>query len=82
MVKGGKLRCVSSMLDSDYSEVSICCAIAMNGTFVKENPVHAKKLAQAIQKALCWMRENPEECVDNAGGGACCWRPRNEFANQ
>ena len=64
MVKDGKLRCVSSMLDSDYSEVSICCAIAMNGTYVKENPVHAKKMVQAVQKALCWMRENPEECAD------------------
>ena len=64
MVKDGKLRCVSSMLDSDYSEVSICCAISMNATYVKENPVHTKKLVQAIQKALCWMRENPEECAD------------------
>ena len=61
MVKDGTLRCVSSMLDSDYSEVSICCAIAMNGTFVRENPVTAKKMTQAIQKALCWMRANPEE---------------------
>lgn len=63
LVKDGTLRCVSSMLDSDYSEVSICCAIGMSGTFAKENPVHAKKLTQAIQKALAWMRENPEECA-------------------
>jgi ABC-type nitrate/sulfonate/bicarbonate transport system substrate-binding protein len=46
-----------------YSEVSICCALGMNATFVKENPVHTKKLVQAVQKALCWMRENPEECA-------------------
>lgn len=64
MVKDGTLRAVSSMLDSDYTEVSICCAICMNGTFARENPVHAKKTVQAIQKALCWMRENPEECAD------------------
>lgn len=64
MLKEGKLRCISSMMDSDYSEVSICCAISMNGTYVKENPVHTKKLVQAVQKALCWMRENPEECAD------------------
>ncbi|MCR4963404.1 MAG: ABC transporter substrate-binding protein [Firmicutes bacterium] len=61
MLKDGTLKCISSMLDSDYAEVGICCALAMNGTFVKENPVHTKKLVQAIQKALCWMRENPEE---------------------
>ena len=70
MLKDGKLRCISSMLDSDYSEVSICCALSANATFVKENPVHAKKLVQAIQKALCWVRENPEEGADlllNAG---------------
>ena len=64
MVKEGKLRCVSSMLDSDYSEVSICCAISMNATYVKENPVHTRKLVQAIQKASCYMRENVEEATD------------------
>ena len=64
MLKEGKLRCISSMMDSDYSEVSICCAISMNATFVKENPVHTKKLVQAIQKALCFVRENPEEGAD------------------
>ena len=64
MMKEGKLRVISSMLDSDYSEVSICCAISMSGKFVKENPVHAKKLTQAIQKAGSWLRENPDEAVD------------------
>ena len=64
MVKDGKLRCVSSMLDSDYSEVSICCALSMSAVFVKENPIHAKKLGQAIQKALCYMRENVEDATD------------------
>ena len=64
MVKDGKLRCVSSMLDSDYSEVSICCALSMSAVFVRENPVHAKKLAQAIHKALSYMRENVEESTD------------------
>ena len=64
MVKDGKLRCVSSMLDSDYSEVSICCALSMSSVFVKENPIHAKKLAQAIHKALSYMRENVEEGTD------------------
>ena len=64
MVKDGKLRCVSSMLDSDYAEVGICCALSMSSVFVNENPIHAKKLAQAIHKALSYMRENVEEGTD------------------
>ena len=61
MVKDGTLKCISSMFDSDYSDTSLCCAINMSGAFVRENPIHAKKMVQAIQKAMCWMRENPEE---------------------
>ena len=40
-----------------------CCVVAMNRTFVQENPVHAKKIVQAVQKAHSWMRENPEEAT-------------------
>lgn len=62
MVKDGKLRAVRSLLDSDFQDEN-CCVIAMNGTFVKENPVHAKKIVQAVQKAHAWMRENNEEAT-------------------
>lgn len=64
MVKDGTLRCVSSMFDSDYTEISICCVIAVNTTFLEENPTICKKLVQAIQKAHAWMRENPEEATE------------------
>ena len=57
MVKEGKLRAVRSLLDSDFQDEN-CCVIAMNRTFVQENPVHAKKIVQAVQKAHSWMREN------------------------
>ena len=57
MVKDGKLRAVRSLLDSDFQDDN-CCVMAMNGDFVKENPVHAKKIVQCVQKAHCWMREN------------------------
>ena len=57
MVKDGKLRAVRSLLDTDFQDDN-CCVIAMNGTFVKENPVHAQKIVQAVQKAHSWMREN------------------------
>jgi len=62
MVKDGKLRAVRSLLDSDFADEN-CCVISMNGTYVKENPVHAKKIVQAVQKAHSFMRENTEEAT-------------------
>ena len=62
MVKDGKLRAVRSLLDSDFQDEN-CCVLAMNRTFVQENPVHAKKIVQAVQKAHSWMRENNAECT-------------------
>ena len=62
IVKEGKLRAVRSLLDSDFQDEN-CCVLAMNRTFVQENPVHAKKIVQAVQKAHSWMRENNAECT-------------------
>ena len=62
MVKEGKLRCVRSLLDADFQS-EVCCVIAMNATYVKENPVHAKKIVQAIQKAHSWVRTNPADAT-------------------
>ena len=62
MVKDGKLKCIHSQLDSDFANRT-CCVMAMNGTFVKENPTIAKKVAQAVQKAHSWMRDNSEEAT-------------------
>ena len=62
MVKEGKLKCIRSQLDSDFADRT-CCVIAMNGTFIKENPVIAKKTLQAVQKAHSWMRDNSEEAT-------------------
>ena len=62
MVKEGKLRCVRSLLDADFQS-EVCCVVAMNATYVKENPVHAKKVLQAIQKAHSWVRENPADAT-------------------
>ncbi len=62
MVKEGKLKCIRSLLDEDFADEN-CCIIAMNATFVKENPTIAKKVVQAIQKAHSWMRENPEDAT-------------------
>ena len=60
MVKDGK--CICSQLDSDFANRT-CCVMAMNGTFVKENPTIAKKVAQAVQKAHSWMRDNSDEAT-------------------
>ena len=62
MVKDGKLKCIRSLQDSDFADEN-CCVIAMNRTFVQENPVHAKKIVQAVQKAHAWMRENTEDAT-------------------
>lgn len=62
MVKDGKLKCIRSQLDSDFANRT-CCVMAMDGTFVKENPTIAKKVAQAVHKAHSWMRDNPEEAT-------------------
>ena len=62
MVKDGKLKCNRSQLDSDFANRT-CCVMAMNGTFVKENPTIAKKVAQAVQKAHSWMRDNSDEAT-------------------
>ena len=62
LVKEGKLRCVRSLLDSDFQDNN-CCIITMNGTFVQENPVHAKKVVQAVQKAHSFMRLNTAEAT-------------------
>lgn len=46
------------LLNEDFPDDN-CCVIAMNRTFVKENPTIVKKIVQAVQKAHSWMRENP-----------------------
>ena len=62
MMKDGQLKCVRSLQDEDFAKDS-CCVIAMNRTFVQENPVIAKKITQAVQKAHSWMHENPEDAT-------------------
>lgn len=62
MVKDGTLRSVRSLLDEDFAQEA-CCIIAMNTTFVKENPITSKKLTECVKKAHEWMRTNPEEAA-------------------
>ena len=62
LVKDGTLRCVRSLLDEDWY-TRPCCVIAMNATFVKENPITAKKIATAVKKAHMWMNDNGEDAT-------------------
>lgn len=62
MVKEGKLKCVRSLLDEDFADEP-CCIIAMNASFIEENPTISKKIVQCVQKAHQWMRENTEEAT-------------------
>ena len=62
MVKDGKLKCIRSQQDTDFADRT-CCVLAMNGQFVRENPTIARKVAQAVQKAHSWMRDNSAEAT-------------------
>lgn len=62
MVKDGTLRRVRSLLDEDWADKP-CCVVAMNASFVKENPITAKKIAECVQRAHEWMGENPEDAT-------------------
>ena len=61
MVQDGTLRPIISLTTDPAFQDEPCCVMAMNATFVKENPTIAKKVVQCVQKAHQWMRENPEE---------------------
>lgn len=62
MVKDGTLRRIRSLLDEDFVKEP-CCVVAMNASFVKENPVTSRKVAKAIQEAHQWMRLNSKEAT-------------------
>ncbi len=63
MVKEGKLIRIRSLLDDDFKNKT-CCVVAMNKTFINENPITAKKVLNAINKAHDYMREYPTESVN------------------
>ena len=62
LVEDGVLKPIRSLLDEDFVQEA-CCIVAMNTTFIKENPITAKKVTESMKKAGDWMRENPEEAV-------------------
>lgn len=59
MVKDGTLKRIRSLLDDDW-KTTPCCAIAMNRTFVEENPLTAKLAAACVKEALNYMGAHPD----------------------
>lgn len=62
-VDEGKIRAIRSMTHDDDFGAEVCCVLAFNGTFAKENPLIADKVATAIQEANDYMQNNPKEAT-------------------
>lgn len=61
-VKDGVLKCVRSLLDEDFANEP-CCVLAMNKTFVAQNPITSAKITACVRKASTWMEQNSPEAV-------------------
>ncbi|MDR1873887.1 MAG: ABC transporter substrate-binding protein [Synergistaceae bacterium] len=62
-VQDGTLRVIRSITyDDDFSHEA-CCVFAINGDFIRANPITAKKLTRAFKKAGKWYQHNKEEAV-------------------
>lgn len=62
-VDKGEIRAIRSMTHDDDFGKEVCCVLAFNGKFAKENPLIAEKIASAIQEANSYMQNNPKEAT-------------------
>jgi NitT/TauT family transport system substrate-binding protein len=62
-VAQGILRYIRSITWDDDFKKEPCCILTFNRTFIKENPVTAKKFTRAVQKAGQWVHDNNEEAL-------------------
>lgn len=62
-VDQGKIRAIRSMTHDEDFGSEVCCVLAFNGTFAKENPQIANKVASAIQEANDFMEHNAKEAT-------------------
>ena len=62
-VDKGVIRPIRSMTDDEDFGNEVCCVLAFNGTFAKENPLIADEVASAIQEANDYIENNPEEAT-------------------
>jgi NitT/TauT family transport system substrate-binding protein len=59
----GTLRVVRSLTFDDDFKNETCCILAINLDFYNENPITAKKITRAHEKASQWILDNIEESV-------------------
>ena len=62
-VQDGTLKVIRSITYDEDFKNEACCVFAMNGDFIKNNPITAEKLSRAYQKAGIWFQNNKEEAV-------------------
>lgn len=63
-VEDGTLRAIRSLTtDEDFGKEP-CCIHAINGDFIKANPITVKKITHANAEAGKWIESNKEDFVD------------------
>ena len=63
LVADGTLKCIRSITWDEDFQTDPCCILAMNNTFIKENPIHAKLAVYCVKVANLWAGQNPKEAV-------------------
>lgn len=64
-VEDGTLTVIRSLTTDDDFGKEPCCIHAVNGDFLKANPITVKKLTHAHEQAGKWIEGNKEEFVDS-----------------
>jgi NitT/TauT family transport system substrate-binding protein len=62
-VLDGTLRVIRSITYDEDFKHEACCIFAINGDFIRANPVTTQKLARAFRKASRWYEHNKEEAI-------------------
>lgn len=63
-VDDGTLRMIRSLTTDEDFKTEPCCIHAVNGDFLRENPITVKKLTHAHEEASKWIQSHKEEFVD------------------
>jgi NitT/TauT family transport system substrate-binding protein len=59
--QAGKGRVIINTTTDDYLKDEICCVVEASSRVYKEHPEALAKFARALQKAVRYVQENPEE---------------------
>lgn len=60
----GTLKRIRSLTWDDDFKDETCCVNALNGDFVRENPLMAKAYNEAVLSAQKWMEDHVEEAIE------------------